>query len=180
MNSNIKTVMQAIANNPAITADEIIDQTGMDRKQITKAIWDVKADGRVQSSKDPLTGMPCYKLTDEGRAFLGDCFREEDQQAVAENTSAKPPKPAAPKNHNPAATFAAPVEKPETPPASAGTTTKPLGYLVALPGSHRMHESEEAAMQYAATLLMQEGELGVMVCAVVAEAKAEIVWRKAA
>lgn len=54
----------------------------------------------------------------------------------------------------------------------------PLGYLVAIPGSHAMHGSAEDATKYAEQIVREEG--CACVCAVIAEAQTEIVWKRAA
>ncbi len=192
--SNRNTVMHCIAKNPTTTLDELVGDLGKDRQKIQWTINDCKADGLLEVRKDDVTGKPAYRLTTKGKAWLisrpandDDAPDPEEVKQVADYQAKTD---AARAEKSAIVQFCEWVRKttkskhvPMTLEEcreilTAAEPPQPLGYLVAIPESHTMHDSADAAMKYAEQIVRDEG--CACVCAVIAEAKAEIVWQRSA
>jgi hypothetical protein len=231
MTTNRETIAQAINSAHEATLDDLMTSCEMDRKRLIDTVNGLRKADLVERFKDDLTGLPAYRMTKKGSAWLiNRPAIENAQPAVAKNTGSKAA-PSFPIGISIGAGDAVEQPAPEAVASSTGAgnetinrhvsqiidfcewlkneaglkriplnlteckdaikgeivskitdaqiaAIKPLGYIVALPENHKLHDSEADAMEYAKPMLSEEES--ALICAVVAEGKAQITWSKAA
>lgn len=87
--SNIYCVVQAIENESGITIDQLIENTGLTHKQVSKCLYDASAAGYIDRAKNE-EGRLIYTLTIKGSAWLlNRSVHHDAQPEVAKNTGSK-------------------------------------------------------------------------------------------
>lgn len=197
--SNRNAAMQCIAKNPSITIDELVEVIGKERQKVQWTINDCKADALIEVVRDDVTGKPAYRITPKGKAWLvnrttnGETTTPEDQQQASQHEAEVKAKEAqlsaiisfcewlrkatkskrVPMNLEECKGIISASMAPIPAPMK---TANPLGYI-ALPGVPA-YENEQDAVAAAERLAAETGN--ATICAVIAEAKAEIVWKRSA
>ena len=91
-------MLQAVANNPGATVEEIAESLGeAKQKRVRDNLIHARNDGHVSMARDEITGLPGYTITEKGRERLntdidqpgGPRTAAKAQPAVAQNTGSR-------------------------------------------------------------------------------------------
>lgn len=182
-------ILRAIERAHEISLDELLDATDLDRKQLQQVTRDAIKVGLIDCFRDDVTSGPAYRLTDKGHAWLinrpaehyahpevaknagidaSDCSVDTAPPSaegvdVAPKPQAKPPKPSG--------------KGVEAAKPAGDERDAPMGYIVYVPVGDEIIADRDAAMRKAEAFARESG--GACVCAVIAEARSEIVWKRA-
>jgi predicted transcriptional regulator len=67
MNNDQKKVLELIREDPGLTRNDLLERSGLSRRQATRAISKLKEMGLIISEKE--AGTTCYKIAEDGRIF---------------------------------------------------------------------------------------------------------------
>ena len=93
MTTKRKAILKAMAFASCSTMDDLVMTTGMERKNLHDNVNATIKEGLCERMRDDITGLPAYKLTPKGRAWLendkDNSSGVKPQPAVGENTGSK-------------------------------------------------------------------------------------------
>lgn len=90
-----QTILAALNNQPgqSATMDELVDATGETRHRLSDNMTGAVKEGLVAKTKDDLTGMPLYILTEKGEARIGKPHQQPPRKTQADDDEMPPADP---------------------------------------------------------------------------------------